>query len=100
MMESSNEKSKFFSALKTEKKNSKASANNLRINVILSGEGRRFTHNSEFSGTFAGGLMEGKGYCSIKEGEDIYEYTGEFKDGLKCGKGLEKFKLTSYDGDF
>jgi hypothetical protein len=30
----------------------------------------------------------------------VYLYTGEFRRGKKHGKGIEKFKLTSYDGEF
>jgi hypothetical protein len=81
------EKAKFFAATTTEataatKKDLLAlvgTANNdefLRMEVMLQGEGRSFTRNSEESGVFKDGKLEGKGHCRIKEGEDVYEYTG------------------------
>jgi hypothetical protein len=58
------------------------------IEVMLHGEGRSFTRTTEERGIFKNGLLCGKGYCCIKDKEDIYEYTGEFKDGKKNGKGI------------
>lgn len=46
------------------------------MDVMLHGEGRSFTRNTEERGVFVNGLLSGKGYCRIKEGEDVYEYTG------------------------
>lgn len=56
--------------------------------VCLDGEGRKITRNSQFNGNFVNGQLQGKGYCRIKEEEDVYEYTGQFKRGKKHGKGI------------
>ena len=58
------------------------------IKVHLNGEGRSFTRTAELKGSFVNGLLQGKGFCKIKDGEDIYNYSGEFKDGKKNGKGI------------
>ena len=34
----------------------------------------------------------------IKYDKDVYNYKGEFFQGKKSGKGIEKFKGTTYDG--
>lgn len=105
MIKESRERAKFFSSSvgETKKKKFKATQHigkELNINVVIEGEGRIFTRQSEISGMFKNNVLEGKGKIMVKKESDKYEYAGEFSNGKKHGKGIEKFKFNSYDGDY
>ena len=36
----------------------------------------------------------------VKYEKDVYTYKGEFKEGKKNGKGVEKYRNTIFDGEF
>jgi hypothetical protein len=69
-----------------------------KFKILLDGQGRIFSRTRELSGSFTMGELNGKGEMEIKYDKDTYLYKGEFLKGKKHGKGIEKFKGTTYDG--
>lgn len=49
-----------------------------------------------------GSWLQGKqhGYCALKDSINKYDYEGEWSNGLKEGHGIEKTRLSVFEGEF